>query len=140
MSHADTDDSSEDRNVDEQRPCASEESERRPFGPAFFIRHLAAFARDRCPELNSIRFAIATATAWSVAGVLCGVFYIVAPEQYAAGANFLLHSDMFTSTRALGWPGLVGATAVWWIMVAIIAGSAAALYNWSLGAAVSREG
>lgn len=83
-------------------------------------------------KLHTIHFAVAVANVWAIAGLICGLFYKGAPEAYARGANFLLHSDMFTSTRAFGWGELVAATAVWWGLVAVLAGASAALYNRSL--------
>jgi hypothetical protein len=63
---------------------------------------------------------------------MCGLFYKGAPQAYASGANFLLHTDMFTSTRAFGWGELVAATIAWWILAAVLAVTSAGLYNRSL--------
>lgn len=83
-------------------------------------------------KLNAMRFAVAVANVWAIAGLICGLFYRGAPQAYARGANFLLHTDMFTSTRAFGWGELVAATVVWWGLVAVLTGASAGLYNRSL--------
>ena len=80
-------------------------------------------------KLNTVRFAVAVANVWAIAGLICGLFYKAAPQAYARGPNFLLHSDMFTSTRAFGWGELVVATVVWWGLAAMLAGASAGLYN-----------
>ncbi len=85
-------------------------------------------------KLDAARFAIAVANVWAAAGLICGLFYKAAPAAYARGAHFLLHTDMFMSTRALGWGGLILAVGAWWILAALLAGSAAVAYNRLLGA------
>lgn len=83
-------------------------------------------------RLNTVRFAVAVANVWAIAGLICGLFYKGAPQVYARGANFLLHTDMFTATRAFGWGELVAATIVWWILAAVLTSASAGLYNRSL--------
>jgi hypothetical protein len=83
-------------------------------------------------KLNSVRFASAVAHVWAIAGLICGLTYIAAPQSYARAANFLLHSDMFTSTRGFGWGELVAATGAWWGLAFVLAGASASLYNRSV--------
>lgn len=80
-------------------------------------------------RLDVGRFAVAVATVWAAAGLVCGLVYKAAPAAYAGAANFLLHTDMYGTTRALGWGQLALAVVVWWIVAALLAGASAALYN-----------
>lgn len=83
-------------------------------------------------ELKAVRFAVAVANVWTIAGLICGLFYKAAPQAYARGANLLLHTDMYTSTRALGWGELASAIVVWWCLIAVLTAASVGLYNRSL--------
>jgi hypothetical protein len=83
-------------------------------------------------KLDAARFAMAVATTWAVAGLLCGLIYKASPEIYNRGANFLLHSEMYRSTQTLGWGELLLAVVAWWVLVALLTGASAALYNRSV--------
>ena len=85
-------------------------------------------------KLEAGRFAVAVASTWAVAGLICGLIYKVSPQSYNQGANFLLHSEMYRSTQALGWGELLLATAAWWVLVAVLMGVSATLYNRSVRA------
>ena len=50
MSEPNANDSSEDKTGNREGSATLEESMRYCFGPAFFLRQLSAFARDRCPD------------------------------------------------------------------------------------------
>ena len=78
-------------------------------------------------------FAFAVANVWAVAGLVCAVVFKLAPNAYAGAANFLLHTDMYRTSRVVGWGELIVATFAWWILVALVAGASAALYNRSVG-------
>ena len=80
-------------------------------------------------KLDAGRFAIAVANVWAAAALTCAVFYKVAPDSYARVANFLVHTDMFRSTRVFGWGEVAAATVAWWVLVAVLAGASAAAYN-----------
>ena len=80
-------------------------------------------------KLDAGRFAVALASVWAVAALVCAVMYKAAPDSYARFANFLVHSDMFQATRAFGWGEVLGAMIAWWVLVAILAGASAAMYN-----------
>ena len=80
-------------------------------------------------KLDPGRFAVAIATVWASAGLVCGLIYKAAPETYARAANFLLHTDIYQSTRILGWGELGLAVVAWWTLVALLTGASAALYN-----------
>ncbi len=83
-------------------------------------------------KLDAGRLAMAVANVLAAAGLICAVIYKVAPDAYARGANFLLHTDMYTSTRTFGWGELILAALVWWFLAAIITGAAATFYNHSV--------
>lgn len=85
-------------------------------------------------RLDVGRFAVAVATVWAIAGLVCAFVFKTAPAAYAAGANFLLHSDMYRGDRTVGWGELLVAVLVWWVLVAVLAGASAALYNRLIGA------
>ena len=80
-------------------------------------------------KLDARNFAMAVAHVWAAAALLCAVMYKMSPEWYARGANLLLHSNMFTATRAFGWGEVAVAVVAWWILAAVLAGAAALLYN-----------
>ena len=75
------------------------------------------------------KFAVASASVFALAGLLCALYYRTSPQGYASGANFLLHTDMYSSTRPLEWGEMFMAAAAWWMIVAAIVGASAALYN-----------
>ncbi len=54
-------------------------------------------------KLDIRRFAIAVATVWAIAGLVCAFAFKTAPAAYTGAANFLLHADMYRVTRAVGW-------------------------------------
>ena len=85
-------------------------------------------------KLDVGRFAAAVATVWAAAGLVCAFVFKTAPATYAAGANFLLHTDMYGTARVVGWGELLLAVVVWWVVVAVLAGASAALYNRLIGA------
>ena len=66
---------------------------------------------------------------WAIAGFLCAVLFKTAPEAYAGGANFLLHTDMYRTVPTVGWGELMLAVIAWWVLVALLAGVSASLYN-----------
>ena len=78
-------------------------------------------------------FAFAVANVWAVAGLLCAVVFKLAPDAYAGAANFLLHTDMYRTSRVVGWGELIVAVFAWWVLAALLAGASAALYNRSVG-------
>lgn len=83
-------------------------------------------------KLDVRGFAFAVANVWAVAGLLCAAVFKVAPGAYTGAANFLLHTDMYRTSRVVGWGELILATFAWWILVAFLAGTSAALYNRSV--------
>jgi len=83
-------------------------------------------------KLDASRFAVATANVWAAAGLICALAYKAAPEAYARSANLLLHTDMYTATRLLGWSEVVFAILAWWVLVFVLVGCTVALYNKSL--------
>ena len=80
-------------------------------------------------KLDSGRFAVAVATVFTVAGAFCALLFKLAPDAYYRSANFLLHSGMYQATRPVGWGELFLALATWWVIVAVVSGASAALYN-----------
>ena len=80
-------------------------------------------------KIDAGRFAVASASVFSLAGLLCALYYKASPQGYASGANFLLHTDMYSSTRPFEWGELFVAVAAWWVIVAAIVGASAAFYN-----------
>ena len=84
-------------------------------------------------KLDGQRFAIAVANVWAASGLLCAILYKLAPDTYARGANFLLHTDMYKPSRVPGWGELILAVVAWWLLAAILAGASAMVYNRSLG-------
>ena len=83
-------------------------------------------------KLDAGRFAVAVATAWAAAGLICALIYKAAPEAYARTANFLLHTDMYSATKVLSFGELVLAVVAWWILAVLLVGASAALYNRSV--------
>ena len=80
-------------------------------------------------KLNAMKFAMAVASVWATAGLVCAIVYKLAPNAYAGAANFLLHTDMYRATHVVGWGELILAVAVWWVVAAVLAGASAAAYN-----------
>lgn len=85
-------------------------------------------------KLDAGRFAVAVATVWAAAGLVCALVYKAAPEAYARTANFLLHTDMYSATKVLGFRELVLAVVTWWVLAVLLVGASAALYNRSVRA------
>ena len=80
-------------------------------------------------KLDAGRFAIAVASTFSVAGLICGLIYKASPQSYNRAANALLHTDMYRTLQPLGWGELVLAVVAWWVVVALLTGASVALYN-----------
>ena len=85
-------------------------------------------------KLEVRNFAIAVANVWAGAGLVCAVVFKLAPTAYADGANFLLHTDMYKISRAIGWAEVILAVLAWWVLAALLAGTIAAHYNRLAGA------
>jgi len=80
-------------------------------------------------KLDVMKCSIAVASVWAVAGLICAVVYKLAPNAYAGAANFLLHTDMYSATRVVGWGDLLLAVVAWWVIAACLVGASAAVYN-----------
>lgn len=85
-------------------------------------------------RLDVRRFAVAVATVWAVGSLICAFVFKTAPDAYEGTANFLVHTDMYRAVRTVGWGELLLAVLVWWVIVVVLAGASAALYNGLLGA------
>jgi hypothetical protein len=80
-------------------------------------------------RLDARAFGAAAGIVAAVLFTICGLAVAVAPDQTTAFAGYLSHMNMSGMARTVTLGSFVGGLIIWTLGIAIVFGSAAAIYN-----------
>lgn len=85
--------------------------------------------KTQCSTIDARAFGLAAGTTGAALSALCALALAVWPEGTRAALGFLIHSDISGLRVAVSLAGAVISTLAWGVIVGVVFGGAAALYN-----------